>query len=90
MKTLYVRITGKVQGVWFRQSTKREAEKRAINGWVKNTQNGAVEGLFQGNVSDVDDLLSWCHQGPPLSKVEQVKVDEIEDEEIFSSFSIRY
>lgn len=90
MKTVHVRITGKVQGVWFRQSTKQEAETHSVNGWVKNTKDGAVEGVFQGAENDVDGLIRWCHHGPPLSKVEQVIVDEIDDDKTLSKFSIRY
>lgn len=90
MKTVHVRITGKVQGVWFRQSTKQEAETHYITGWIKNTKDGAVEGVFQGAENDVDALLHWCHHGPPLSKVEEVLVDEIDGETTFSTFSIRY
>ena len=90
MKTVHVRITGKVQGVWFRQSTKQEAETHSITGWIKNSKDGAVEGVFQGAENDVDALLHWCRHGPPLSKVEEVLVDDIDGEKTFSTFSIRY
>jgi len=90
MKTVHVKVSGKVQGVWFRASTKQEAEKNGINGWVKNTSDGCVEAVFQGNEQKIMDLIDWCYRGPPLSAVEHVDVKEIDTKEEYESFSMRY
>jgi acylphosphatase len=89
-KTVHVFIKGKVQGVFFRANTKEQAEKRNISGWVKNTSDGRVEAVFQGDDSSVDDLIEWCHQGPSMSKVSDVTVESIDTDELFDGFSIRY
>ena len=90
MKTVHVKVSGKVQGVWFRASTKQEAEKNGINGWVKNTSNGCVEAVFQGDEQKIMDIIDWCYKGPPLSAVEHVDVKEIDTEDKYESFSMRY
>jgi len=89
-KTVHVFIKGKVQGVFFRANTKEQAEKQNISGWVKNTSDGRVEAVFQGDDSSVDDLIEWCHQGPSMSKVSDVTVESIDTDELFDGFSIRY
>lgn len=72
MKTLHLRITGKVQGVWFRESMRQEAERLGVAGWVCNRADGSVEAVIQGSEAAVDALLAWTHKGPPMARVEQV------------------
>ena len=72
MKTLHLQITGKVQGVWFRESMRQEAERLGVAGWVRNQADGSVEAVIQGSTEAVDTLLAWAHQGPPQANVEQV------------------
>ncbi|OJZ20232.1 MAG: acylphosphatase [Thiobacillus sp. 65-29] len=74
MKTQHLRIHGRVQGVWFRESMRIEAERLAVSGWVRNTPDGAVEAVVQGQVSAVDALIAWAHKGPPLARVERVEI----------------
>ena len=88
-KTVQVIVHGRVQGVWFRATTKDGAEKRGVHGWVRNTSKGTVEAMFQGPSSSVDEMISWCHKGSSLSKVEKVDVSPVEDAESFSTFRIR-
>jgi len=61
-----------VQGVWFRDSTRREAERLGISGYARNLPNGDVEVLATGTDAAVAELLRWLHEGPPLSKVSEV------------------
>jgi len=61
-----------VQGVWFRDSTRREAERLGISGYVKNLPNGDVEVLASGTDAALAELTHWLHDGPPLSKVSEV------------------
>lgn len=64
-----VLVSGKVQGVWFRESTRQEAERLGVHGWVRNLPDGRVEGLFTGPSAAVDALVAWCHRGPPAAQV---------------------
>lgn len=73
-KTLHLVIQGRVQGVWYRDSMRREAERLAVCGWVRNRSDGAVEAMVQGETEAVDALLTWTHRGPPLAKVDRVEV----------------
>jgi len=83
-------ISGTVQGVSFRASTQEQARKRGVVGWVKNLDDGRVEALAQGTREPVDELVRWCHRGPPAAKVEKVDVswEEVGDE--LKSFDVRY
>jgi len=63
------RITGKVQGVWYRAWTEDEAKKRGLKGWVRNRRDGSVEALFVGPEGKVDDMIKACHQGPAAAHV---------------------
>lgn len=67
-----VLVSGLVQGVWFRESTRQEAERLGVGGWVRNLPDGRVEALFSGPASAVDALVAWCHQGPPAARVAAV------------------
>lgn len=70
-----VTITGKVQGVYFRVAMLEEAQKHGVTGWVRNTSDGAVEGVLEGNRPAVQAVLDWCRQGPPRAVVKGVAVD---------------
>lgn len=70
-------IEGRVQGVWFRESTKKKALKLGLTGWVKNLPDGRVELMAYGEKTEIKLLKDWLHHGPPLAKVSQVTVDEI-------------
>ena len=88
-KTIHVIVSGKVQGVFFRANTKQEAIKRSVTGWVRNTSDGKVEAVFQGKAAAVDDLVNWCYQGSPASRVENVSIEPVDDGP-YDKFSIRY
>ncbi len=62
-------ISGRVQGVWFRAWTEEEARRRGLDGWVMNRRDGAVEAVFQGDASRVDDMLEACWHGPSHARV---------------------
>jgi acylphosphatase len=66
------RITGKVQGVYFRHSTRIEAQRLALTGYARNLADGSVEVLAQGPVGAVERLRQWLHQGPKMARVESV------------------
>lgn len=78
MKTLHLRIEGRVQGVWFRESMRREAERLGVVGWVRNRPDGSVEAVAQGPAEAVDALVEWARSGPPQARVERVVLAETE------------
>ncbi|MGC1387077.1 MAG: acylphosphatase [Steroidobacteraceae bacterium] len=66
------RITGRVQGVYFRHSARMEAERLALAGYARNLPDGSVEVVAQGPVAAVEQLRQWLHQGPKMARVEAV------------------
>ena len=73
-----VRVTGRVQGVFFRESCRREAERRSVAGWVTNRGDGSVLAVFEGPEPAVEELIAWCRCGPSPARVDAV---EVADEE---------
>ncbi len=69
VKTLRLVIHGRVQGVWFRESMKQQAERHGIHGWVMNRADGCVEAVIQGSDAAVMTMLAWARKGPPLANV---------------------
>jgi acylphosphatase len=83
-----VLISGRVQGVFFRDSCRRVAEQHGVAGWVRNLPDGRVEAVFEGLAEDVGRLLDWAHHGPRLAAVEAVAVQP-EPPEGLATFRIR-
>jgi len=81
-------IEGRVQGVWFRESTRREAVSLRLSGWVKNLPDGAVEALIEGPGNQVKELISWCHRGPASANVIRVHQNQEDWQGEFNSFDI--
>ncbi len=90
MKALRLIISGRVQSVWFRASTREEAQRLGIIGWVRNMPDGSVEIHIQGTEEAVEQMLEWCRQGPPGARVDFVDITDALVEKEFRSFSIRY
>jgi acylphosphatase len=86
----HVLISGRVQGVFFRASTKQKAEQLGVKGWVRNTSDGRVEAVFQGNEDSVKEMIKWCHNGPSLSRVDNIDIEEKQISNKLYDFSIRY
>ena len=85
--TVHLKITGRVQGVGFRESMRAVAGALDINGWVRNMQDGSVEATAQGNEFAVEQLVAWCHNGPPGANVKFVNADLVESSETFIAFT---
>jgi acylphosphatase len=83
-------IKGKVQGVYFRQNTKQVAIEHKVTGWVRNLPDGRVEAVFEGDKTNVNDVVNWCHMGPPNSRVDHVDVKYEKYAGEFDSFTINY
>ena len=86
----HVFIGGQVQGVFFRSETKYEAKKRDLRGWVRNTPNGRVEAVFEGEENNVRGLLEFCKHGPLGARVTSVDVIWENYTGEFRDFEIRY
>jgi acylphosphatase len=67
-------VSGRVQGVWFREATRRLAERENVAGWVRNNDDGTVEAVFEGEPAAVERLIGFCHLGPPDARVDAVEV----------------
>jgi acylphosphatase len=89
-KRLHLRITGVVQGVFFRACTRDEARQLGLGGWVRNRADGSVEAVAEGPEETLGRLASWCEQGSPGSRVERVERTWDEATGEFTGFSIRY
>jgi acylphosphatase len=80
-------VYGRVQGVFFRDSVRRLAEREGVAGWVRNRPDGAVEAVFEGDRTAVERLVDFCRLGPPHAEVRAVEVAE-EEPEGLSEFRI--
>ena len=90
MNALHIRIHGSVQGVWFRQSTVEAVQKiGGITGYVKNEPDGTVFIHVEGEETKLKKFISWCQKGAPLSRVDQVQTQKVE-EKGFENFQIRF
>ena len=81
-------VHGDVQGVFFRDSTREEAERRGVAGWVTNRSDGAVEAVFEGPRDDVSAMVSFCREGPSQASVERVE-ESTEEPEGLDGFRVR-
>ena len=81
-------VHGNVQGVFFRDSCRREASGRGVAGWVTNRSDGAVEAVFEGDADAVSAMVDWCSRGPRGADVESVE-DTAEEPEGLSGFDVR-
>ncbi|HXR84762.1 MAG TPA: acylphosphatase [Hanamia sp.] len=87
MKTVHLLISGKVQGVFFRESARKLAEKLNLKGWIRNRNDEKVEAVISGDENDVNDFINWCHTGPERAEVTQVIVSK-QPETSFEKFKI--
>jgi acylphosphatase len=83
-----VLIHGQVQGVFFRDTARRQAESRGVSGWVANRSDGSVEAVFEGDEDAVETMIAFCRRGPRGAEVEGVDVSEEEPENL-GGFEVR-
>ena len=86
----HVFVIGTVQGVYFRQNTKQVAARHKVTGWVRNLPDGRVEAVFEGGEMDLNEVIKWCHMGPPNASVENVTVKFEEYTGEFADFDVNY
>ena len=83
-------VTGKVQGVFFRQALKVTAKKNSIAGWAKNLGDGRVEAVLEGDDAGVGRVVEWCHAGPANARVAGVEIKSEKFAGEFSTFDVLY
>ena len=87
---IHLILHGRVQGVWYRLSTRRHALMNNLKGWVMNLPDKTVEIIAEGEKDKLRDLVIWCHKGPILSRVEKVDMNWQKYKKEFTTFSIKY
>ena len=85
----HVSVSGRVQGVYYRATTREQAGERGVDGWVRNLDDGRVEAVFEGSEEAVEAMVEWCHEGSSRARVEDVDV-EYEDPEGLGGFEVRW
>jgi acylphosphatase len=86
---VHLKISGRVQGVYYRASTLQEAHKLGLTGWVMNCPGGAVEAVAEGAKHKLEEFIAWCRQGPDGARVTQVDVRWETAQNNFHGFSIK-
>lgn len=81
-------VSGRVQGVFFRDSTRERARSLGLSGWVRNLPDGRVEAVFEGAGDRVAEMISWCEEGPPNAEVQDVSTEQ-EEPEGLGGFEVR-
>jgi acylphosphatase len=87
---LHVYVSGRVQGVFFRASTREAAIRFDLKGWVRNLRDGRVEAVFEGTEDDAKRMLAWCQHGPPGALINRVEETWEEATGEFTGFQVRY
>ena len=86
----HIFISGKVQGVFFRDSVLKLAEKLKVFGWIQNLENGIVEAVFEGDKDKVEQMIKYIRKGPLFAKVKEIDIDEQRYTGEFKDFQIKY
>ncbi len=89
-RRVHIIVSGRVQGVFFRANTQEVAQRLGLSGYVRNLPDGRVEVVAEGAEEALRKLIEWCHEGPPLARVERVEVRWENPTGEFSGFHIRY
>ena len=89
-KRIRIFVSGKVQGVFFRQALKVMAKKNGVSGWVKNLKDGRVEAVLEGDDEKVSRLVEWAHAGPANARVEDVEIRNEKFLGEFEKFDVLY
>ena len=89
MKRAHVHLKGRVQGVWFRASTREKARELGLTGWVRNLPDGRVEFVAEGDEAAIEELLAWCRRGgPPMGRVDDLAVEHETPTQGFQTFEV--
>jgi acylphosphatase len=89
IRSVHVRVSGRVQGVGYRAFVERVATRLSLRGWVRNRHEGSVEAVFSGEDDAIASMIAALEQGPRLAAVEDVAVADVDDEDIPANFVVR-
>lgn len=90
LRRVHAIVHGRVQGVYFRDYTRRQAQVLGLGGWVRNLPDRTVEIVFEGDPEKVQEMLAWLHMGSPMSQVKSVDSRDEEPLGTVGDFSIRF
>jgi len=88
-RRVHLRISGRVQGVYYRASMLQEAQQLGLTGWVMNRPDGSVEAVAEGSKAKLDELIAWCHSGPEGARIVGVDAQWQNPDSSFIGFAIR-
>jgi len=86
----HIKVTGRVQGVYYRSTAKEVAVEKRLTGWVRNLPDGSVEIVVEGEKEKIEEFIKWCWKGPPLAIVKNLEVKWEEYKNEFNNFEVRY
>ena len=89
LRRVRIVVSGRVQGVWFRESTRQRAIELGVTGWVRNLQDGRVEAVFEGGSKAVEAAIEFVREGPQLAEVRELQLDELTSAERLDGFRVR-
>jgi acylphosphatase len=89
-KQVVLKIYGRVQMVFFRDSTRRKARKLGLTGWVSNESDGTVKVVAEGEEKKLEELIKWCYNGPMLARIDKIDVEWQKATGQFERFEIKY
>lgn len=90
MPCRHYKVSGVVQGVFFRASTQQQAQKLGLRGWVKNMPDGSVEAMACGDDVQLITFEKWLQQGPPMARVDRLNITNIENDQEQTDFELQY
>jgi len=88
-RAIKIKVLGKVQGVFFRASTKKYADQLGVKGWVRNETDGSVQIIAESEMDNIDRFIKWCYRGPEFAVVEKVIVSDEVEVKNYESFEVR-
>lgn len=86
----HVVLSGRVQGVYYRQNTIKQAQRLGLSGWIRNLNDGKVEAVFEGEKENVEKIVNWAKKGPFFARVSSLKIEWQEYKGEFNNFGIKY
>lgn len=89
MITRHLKISGRVQGVYFRESMRLRTRELKVTGWVRNRADGTVEATVQGEADAVEQMIEWARRGPESARVSNVEIEALEESAHYESFEIK-
>lgn len=90
MEEALLKITGRVQGVFYRDNAQEKSQELGLKGFVENLSDGSVLACVQGKKHDIETFITWCHEGSPSAQVDHIEVTWREPTDNFTSFEIKY